>query len=481
MSFFLLGKGSDDDLWLLSPNAFESRQAALGELSRLTAEPGFTHWDAEVFVMELDKGTPVLLVRPAEVAAVSEEPSTALELESIDIKVDAIPEPLEPVVAETPEPDEVPDETTRVGVAAHEVDERVAVDEPAEVDAFVAIDESVEDESIAVDELLIEADEVDVVELGIEAELPAHDTGDEAADDAALAAVIEDLHAEDDVVPAESDADESEVSGPAPDVVVAEPDADAVVVEADEVPLVETHEAPVVEPVDAVWAEGLDLMQEDATPSLRDALKRTAAHMESEGIVAPESVGPAEESVDAPATPAAEEPVDAPIVSSAEEPAAAWPWDTAAADSGFSLDAIEEPAREATPLVTAAGDDETVAASRPVILGTYAEAPSPGIPEVGFAIPLVDPAAFAEPMSAPTDAAEPPVEPVLPDAGTPVPEPAAEAPAAPDTSDFILDLEPVQTLPVQDSNMTCEDCVYVRTCPNRDQRDPKSCGSFQWK
>ena len=27
----------------------------------------------------------------------------------------------------------------------------------------------------------------------------------------------------------------------------------------------------------------------------------------------------------------------------------------------------------------------------------------------------------------------------------------------------------------------CDDCVYVGTCPNKDQRLPKDCGSFQWK
>jgi hypothetical protein len=27
----------------------------------------------------------------------------------------------------------------------------------------------------------------------------------------------------------------------------------------------------------------------------------------------------------------------------------------------------------------------------------------------------------------------------------------------------------------------CDDCVYVSTCPNKDQRLPKDCGSFQWK
>lgn len=30
------------------------------------------------------------------------------------------------------------------------------------------------------------------------------------------------------------------------------------------------------------------------------------------------------------------------------------------------------------------------------------------------------------------------------------------------------------------SSLTCEDCVYVTTCPNKDERTPSACGSFQW-
>ena len=27
----------------------------------------------------------------------------------------------------------------------------------------------------------------------------------------------------------------------------------------------------------------------------------------------------------------------------------------------------------------------------------------------------------------------------------------------------------------------CDDCAYAETCPNKDQRLPKDCGSFQWR
>ena len=64
MSFFLLGKHPDGRLSLLSENSFPTRQDAMAELSHLTASPLFDAWDAEVFVVDSDSGTPVLLVRP---------------------------------------------------------------------------------------------------------------------------------------------------------------------------------------------------------------------------------------------------------------------------------------------------------------------------------------------------------------------------------------------------------------------------------
>jgi hypothetical protein len=31
------------------------------------------------------------------------------------------------------------------------------------------------------------------------------------------------------------------------------------------------------------------------------------------------------------------------------------------------------------------------------------------------------------------------------------------------------------------ANLTCDDCVYMNTCPKVGDSDPSSCGSFQWK
>ena len=82
------------------------------------------------------------------------------------------------------------------------------------------------------------------------------------------------------------------------------------------------------------------------------------------------------------------------------------------------------------------------------------------------------------------------------------PDPALGAEATPseqaadDISDFILDLDAVAIVPAEDEEApattsepvvsprpeyTCVDCVYVETCPNKDQRLPADCGTFQWR
>jgi hypothetical protein len=51
-------------------------------------------------------------------------------------------------------------------------------------------------------------------------------------------------------------------------------------------------------------------------------------------------------------------------------------------------------------------------------------------------------------------------------------------------SDFILDLEPTppgyELSSSAQTQMSCLDCIYERTCPHKDV-GPPDCGSFQWK
>lgn len=374
MPFFLLAKGPDGDLRLVSDAVFDARSEAIAELNRLTADSDFGHWDAMLYVADLDAATEVLLVRPAAVEAASE-----------------------PEAAAEPEAEPAADEAVSSDAA------------PAEPEAEP-------------EERMVEPEESEPA--------PQHE-------DAALAAVLEGL----------GGGDEDAAVSLADDVVVEEPEA---------VP------GESVAEVDDAWAQAVAESEgpEPEAPALKDALQRTAAQMEAEGISAPESVGPEE-----------------PGASAAEaEEVAAWPWDTAPAEEpAFSLDALEEPGTDDGSLVRAAGDDDTMAAARPVILGAY-DAPMPDQP-------IAEPMGVEIPM--PGEAAE----------GAPVevaPEPALEsAPPAEPESDFILDLEEiVSTAPAEPGyvapaestgSMSCNDCVYVDTCPNKDQRDPQTCGSFQWK
>jgi pilus assembly protein FimV len=72
---------------------------------------------------------------------------------------------------------------------------------------------------------------------------------------------------------------------------------------------------------------------------------------------------------------------------------------------------------------------------------------------------------------------EPEPEPEPEHQETPVPgssEPVDPEPDAPAGYESVADSASMDSY-------VCDDCVYVDTCPNKDQRVPKDCGSFQWK
>lgn len=350
MPFILLGRAEDGQLTLLSTEAWPKRSDALSELSRLTGDPAFDRWDDEVFVIDvdIDAGTPVLLVRPASASASADETDEAAS----------------PVEEPSAEP-------------APEVEEEGSSDEEAAPEA------------------------------------------------PEIAALLDDLSAE--AQPGPTAADDAEAAP------------------ADESP-----------------------------GTLKEALTRTAAQLEAEGIVAPESVGPAEEAA----------PVDDDGTAEGMEPAegvapapGAWPWDSSPETSkpAFDLDAIEVPRDDGESLVRAPGDEETMSVARPVILGGdfAAEAPGPPVADVP-----AEPAPAGAEAAAAQDAAPG--------------EPAAAAPAPALESDFIElgvseapadqpGLEPAGVPTTDIRSLACEECVYAETCPNKGQLDPATCGSFQWK
>jgi hypothetical protein len=113
-----------------------------------------------------------------------------------------------------------------------------------------------------------------------------------------------------------------------------------------------------------------------------------------------------------------------------------WPWD------------VPESALDEAELDDLA--DEAQAQSDPEAdIGAVASVPSP--PPLGAAV-----ASVVEPLGIQEAAVSGSV---------------AVAAVAEDVADPALDLH----------EYTCDDCVYVNTCPNQHQKAPTECGSFQWK
>ncbi|MDO8879863.1 MAG: hypothetical protein Q7W44_03545 [Coriobacteriia bacterium] len=266
-----------------------------------------------------------------------------------------------------------------------------------------------------------------------------------------------------------------------------------VIADAEEV--VEAWNAAVTPPPPAV--------EEDAAPGIFDdlenALRRATASLESEGVVAPDAIDDVEP--DEPDEPAGlETPIEAP----AEDVEESWPWSSVAADDTEVVSA-DEPDQEPAPvedidhgpvtgiaeplgvasepipaapepadaptddedalfaslgdasdehsslIVTTAVEGEDAFLPKPVILGDYDDAPE---------APVIAPALTED---------APMTDPVLE-------EPASVPVASPE--------EVVAYVPAGDLDLgeyTCDDCVYVNTCPKVGESSPKECGSFQWK
>lgn len=291
------------------------------------------------------------------------------------------------------------------------------------------------------------------------------------------------------------------------EIVVEEPIAEAVLDDLEAAEVIEASELDVQEP-----------------PSLAESLKKAADTLESEGIVAPESVGSATASepeawpwekpgapepelesvpdavaVDAEDTepevdPKAIEPEPEPEIFEPEpalesetEPGISEPEPELAAPA-YVPDPFEEPAVDAGDLLSSRED---VDVSRTVVMGAYAEdeEPIPVPPVAEF-----DETTAVEPIEAlPAEPA--PEAPVLVDASESEPPALAVLELEDDDDEItgmLADLETIeqparisaQGAQEDEQNgaaLTCDDCVYVNTCPNKDEFEPVSCGNFQWK
>ncbi len=278
-------------------------------------------------------------------------------------------------------------------------------------------------------------------------------------------------------------------------------------------------------PVEDAWAEAIAETIDADDDDLRAALSRTTEAMAAEGIPVIESVDALESSraeAGSPLSSVAAEPMSqiehtlsppTPLIVEetasepppVEEPVTSWPWDGPAPQPPVADDRI---AAEPESLGATTPDEAEESSAAPASdVDTEPEAEAHPAEPVESTVEddsagSTDFDAESEALSSPEPAGLVDPQPVVELQPAVDPQPIVEAPVDPEVSlgetaepesDFILDLDDPPAAPappgysaptksdVDISGMTCDDCVYVSTCPNKDERDPSSCGSFQWK
>lgn len=262
----------------------------------------------------------------------------------------------------------------------------------------------------------------------------------------------------------------------------------------------------VAEPTtDADLDAAAQAIDEEATPGLADALKRATQSLEEEGIVAPESIGPAvvadtlaEDVSDVLASLNAieQETGLAPV---AEEPAEEWPWaNVESVDESVTEESAEAEGPESEPEMepedeALAGDEvPEVAVAETIEVETDLEGDdslimtSPAFGDDPFAPRAVIMGDYEE--TSPAEEAAEEVTAVSEPEPEVTTEPASdEAPGAPEVAEDAL--PEIEGLPgayelsgdLELETYSCTDCVYSNTCPKVGQSSPAECGSFQWK
>jgi hypothetical protein len=400
MAFILITRSTTGSLRLLADTVFDSRLDALSTLSHITADPSFDDWASEVFLIDLDTTTPVLLIRPAVSLPMSEIETHAPQAVSSGIGL------AEDTAADTG------------GANAWLADvETVPVADPTIAEAITQ--EATEGQ--------------DVTPMASAA--PAREaSGDEFR--AALRRSTLQMRGEGVEVPVPVEPETSAQPSPLPDA-----------------------STPVVPEMPEESAAPFDV------PAVVEAIP-----------VGRPRVSEVEENP---------ETASAPTVEAPTHSAVPWPWDD--------------------PEVPVASESETPEeAPQPLAME------SKGVPQDDEPQPLsagVEVRAEAASESKPESASGAQTEEVAPppatdDIGTPPSvDDIAAAPLADEmTSDFILDLDQPPSgqpmglgssavlkpgiaqpdVPLLEEYV-CADCAYVETCPNKDQRLPKDCGSFQWR
>jgi len=489
MAFFVVARTSDGSLQLVSSATFPSRQAAMSALSEATREPGFPHWDAELLVVDLDSAVPVLLVRPSQAVTLEpvaanpvvtlETPEFIAEIEmsdtvevadsvSVEVFEDA-PVFEEAIVAGATEPIEDTPEAPTPDVVEELVAE-VEVAPPAEETA-PAESEPVS-EGVIVEEVVFEPYAIEDVAIG---EAIAEEILAELESGSVELEVAETSEADDVALPEleEPEAVETEPVEETPSFTVSALMAESAIADA----VLET-EAPADAPViDEIFG---DLVMPDAPEEPEPAVSiddRLGLGESEPGVEVPQWTLEPEPAVQPEAIVGVTEDGGSEAVGDSEGGVViAWPWDTEADDEPVALTEnliadIELVNPPAEPIEDAIEEDSALDSLLVEPEVAVAEAV-----EIGEVVEVVEETS----------------EPEAPGDDDPADVVASVGNSRDEIADFIFDLENVTDIPEaaakdagtagsDEAGLTCNECVYDETCPNRDQRSPQECGSFQWK
>lgn len=500
MSYFVLLRDADDgSLRLLGPDVLSTREQALEAVSlALRDDPSLR--SAGVFLAELEAASPILFVEPvpppapaaveepvgggepvaSEVEAYEESAAEGAEVPTAAVFDYAAYEvaPETPAEAELPTEAPEPEPTLAAGEEPTAADEGALTEEqeepqrePAEWQYAVAeeVESRVEPEPAFAEPGPVEPDVAPTI---TEAEPAITAPGPVLAEQGSAFAEPEPRPTEVETPftawePAVTAAEAPEAPMPPaeqrmPEVIQTpegelelEPvEASYVYAGAQAVPEVEpraAEEAAVEAAEEQAWTPPLagdqpppEPIVEEASTAVDTSWPAATVAEDAEVLAAIASLGPPEEGLgSADAVESGGGDAASPAGETAEPESGAWPW-TASVPMSAELPAPDEPVLAEFPIT-----EELV------------EEPWSGAPPTEIAAGEVlhdveSPA--AEPATPPEAATEAPVE-----------EPAAFSPAYEPGGD--LDL----------SHYTCDDCVYVNTCPKVGQLTPQECGSFQWR
>jgi hypothetical protein len=475
MSFAVIVADTDSaSVRLVSVTALETEeQARAAVASWWTEQPASVQASSKVYVLDLERLTPVLCIRvgeaePSDVSAyLPDDPTRQTRAAYGETAQEAVEEP-EAVVAESPDSDaasEVPLEDVMSDAGAY-----VADDAPAPPPPY----EETPGAEEGMDAFLGEADETEFVP----GDTPAEETAAEyEAEPAEVAEAEIDQVVEVADLPSETES-LGDYEEPAGDAV---PASDPLREIAD---ALGTAETPIVEDAGVAGEEAFEVEEASAVEEAAEATETEYAVQD----VGPESA-PSHES-DLPYYGSVATPVEAPPEGAGADVVdldEAAPPDAVALDATPVVEAppeaegyVEEAASEPPPDPSGTQEPQTAggAVSWPWELEDDASSAAQTVGESPAAsASSTSPAEVREPQGA-LDAAIEPEPPVAATAtatdavgNSPVVEPHGDEQSAGAYEPGRIDME----------TYTCDDCVYEGTCPKKGEETPATCGSFQWR